>query len=257
MEKFPQHPEDDDPNQDRYNARRVDPELEPGAVFGVEADAPSPAIDPGPDDPLRKKRKKKRKPLLDAAGREIKEDRLLSRVEQPPAVDWWTLPAVFSAIGLIALLVPIVLWSLKAKGAAPTVALMFALLALTVVLIQSTMVTTLLWFIGGFFGVDYGPVFQAIVRIVSVVVLADGLTMVFNLFTPSGGNTQPSNFIYLLSTLCGAMVAALFAIGAFQILFKLTFQETLLSVGGIIGASWILNAAVVVILMSKAAKAAG
>lgn len=253
MEKFPRPADDDDLARDRYNPRRVDPELEAGEVFGVAADDVPQAVEPEPDEPIRKRKKKKRKPLLDAAGREIKEDRLLSRVDEPPVVAWWMLPAIFAGIGVIGILVPIVVQSLKVKSGAPTIAMMFALLALIVVIVQSAMVTTLLYFIGGFFGVDYGPAFQAIVRIVSVVVLADGLTMVFNLATPSGGNTQPSNFIFLVSTLCGAMVASLFAIGAFQILFKLSLQETLLSVGGIIGASWILNAVIVVILMSKAA----
>ena len=234
MEKFPRHPEDDDPEKDRHNARRIDPELAPGEVFGVAADD-TPPTEPKAAEPVRK-RKRKRKPLLDGAGREIPKDRILDREELEPQAPWWTLPAIFGTIGGLVILAVIVAISMKAKDAGATVGAMLLVVAVVIVALQSMLVTTLLWFIGGFFGIDYGPILQGIVRIVSVVVLTDGLTMAFSQCSP-----------------CGAMVAAMFAFGAFQVLFKLSLQETLLSVGGIIGASWILNAVIVVILISKAA----
>ena len=159
---------------------------------------------------------------------------ILDRPDDVPPYPWWMGSAITAGIGVLLCIVPIGV--ITAKSGAGTGVLVIGLTAVAVV-VQVAFVTALLMVVGHFFGIEYGPATEAIVKLVAVVLFVDGLTGVFTLCSP-----------------CGLMLAAILGAGAFQYLFKLGIMELLVSVAGMVAASWILNAAVVSILAKNAAK---
>jgi hypothetical protein len=114
---------------------------------------------------------------------------------------------------------------------------MFGLIVAGLV-VQVVTVTAMLMVVGGFFGIDYGPAVEAVLKLAAVIAVVDGLTAVI-LFTCSP-------FGLILAVIVGA--------GVFQYLFRLSVHEMLLSVAPMVAAAWVLNASVVGILLQKELK---
>ncbi len=198
---------------------------------------PVPVSEPGPTK-RRRRREDDEETLPEETESEEEEprqpeeigDRILKREEEDPG-RWWAVPVGLIVTGLVLCLVPIgVLASEIGVGKA---ALTFVLVLLAVV-VQLVSVTGFLVVVGTFFGIDYGPAKEAVLKLAAVVAIVDGLTGVMLLCNP-----------------CGLVLAAIVGASTFQYLFRLSVFETLVSVGGMVAAAWILNAAVVSVLVSK------
>ena len=209
------------------------PEPEPPAADSLEGE-----IDLGDDAPRPRRRKKKRRPREepepDAPPDEIpfKPPRdILEREDLPPPRPWWVVPAILGVIGFLLCLVPIIVLAFK-EGASTGL----VLVAVTVVgvAVQVAVVTAFLMGVGTVFGIDYGPAVEAVGKLAAVVLVVDGITGVSLLWNP-----------------CALVLGALVGAGVFQYLFRLSVFEMLLSVAGMVGASWVLNAVVIANLASK------
>ena len=242
-------PAPDDRHYFKYDPRRPDPEMEPGESYGLSNNAddkPNPLpevkpdedlLDPAPTGPT-KKRKKRR---LDAEGNPVGEvdakyyDKVLDRPDDVPPRPWWLATAIVAGVGAVFCLIPIVVVAMKAKQAAPTVALYLVMAAIVALIVETVVVTALMVFVGQLFGIDYGPVKEAVAKFAASVTLANGLT-----------------FLILLTCSPFGMVAAVITGGCvFCYLFRLNVQETILSVGILMGTAWILQVVVFAILLSK------
>ncbi len=223
-----------------------EPDLTADELYLFAENEPEPAARPPvpiPEPPAPKKRRK-RKPEEDeetvAEETEAEDeppqrtgevgDRILKREEDNPG-KWWAVPVALIAVGLLLCLVPIgVLASELGVGKS----LGYFALTLVLVAVQIAGVTVFLVAVGTFFGIDYGPAKEAVLKLAAVVAIVDGLTAAMLLWNP-----------------CGLVVAVLFGVGVFQYLFRLAVFETLLSVAGMVAAAWILNAAVFSIILSN------
>jgi len=156
---------------------------------------------------------------------------ILERPDEVPKHPWWQAPALIAGVGFVLCLVPIGV--IASQAGVRTGALVIVLAAVAIV-VQIAAVTALLMVVGTLFGIEYGPAGEAVGKLAAVVILVDGLTGVFSLCSP-----------------CGLMLAAIIGAGVFQYLFKLGVIELLVSVAGMVLASWVLNAAVVSILAKK------
>ena len=206
-----------------------DEELDAAYLFADPAAPPEP---PAPEPPRTRKKKRRRAEGEEPAAEAPREigDRILQREEESPG-RWWAVPAGLIAVGFLLCLVPIVYVMVKG-GAGIGVALLAA--AVVGIVVQVAAVTAFLSGVGYVFGIDYGPAVQAVVKLAAVVVLVDGLTGSFLLINP-----------------CALVVAVLVGCGVFQYLFRLSVFEMLLSVAGMVGAAWVLNAVVVVMLLKR------
>ena len=247
-------PAPDDRHYFKYDPRRPDPEMEPGESYGLSNnhdDKPNPLPEVKPDEDLldsandapRKKRKKRR---LDAEGKPIGEvdvkyhDKILDRPEDVPPRPWWLVTAIVAGVGALFCLIPIVVVAMKAKQAGPTVGLYLVMAAIVALLVETASVTALMVFVGQFFGIDYGPVKEAVAKFAALVTLANGLTFLILLTC--------SPFGMVLAVVIGGCV--------FSYLFRLDIQETILSVGILMGTAWILQVVVFAIILSKRLHAA-
>jgi hypothetical protein len=204
-----------------------DPGFEPVEEAYQFADEPEPlppqSALPVSDDEAPAPRRKKRRPQPVGEVAEEHRDRILDREEEPPPIAWWVAPVVLIALGFLLCLIPVVLLATE-KGAAAGVAAVG--LAIVGIVVQVVAVTVLLMVVGQFFGIDYGPAEQAVVKMAAVVVIVDGLTAV----------------LAISCTPLGLMMAAIVGAGVFQYLFRLAIHEMLLSVAGMVLAAWLLNA---------------
>ena len=202
-------------------------------------DAPVPDLIPvnEPESPRKSRGRKKRRPRTpqEAQAAEQLGDRILNRPDPEPNHRWWVPPAILASIGgvLAAIALGIVAYKLGAKTGLVAVGATAAAL-----LFQIVFVTILLTAVGTFFGIEYGPIDQALVKLAAVLISVDGL----------------SGLLTLGCTPLGLMMAAILGAGAFQYMFRLATHEMLLSVAGMVLASWVLNAAVFAIVMSKPKK---
>jgi hypothetical protein len=157
---------------------------------------------------------------------------ILDREELPPPRAFWVVPAILSGIGFALCLVMIGVIASK-EGA--SVGLGLVLLTVIGVVIQVAAVTAFLTAVGTLFGIDYGPAVEAVVKLVAVILIVDGLTSVSLLWNP-----------------CALVFGAFAGAAVFQYLFRLSVFEMLVSVAGMVGGAWVLNAVVISILASKA-----
>src|SRR5207248_2473837 len=95
-------------------------------------------------------------------------------------------------------------------------------------------VTVFLGGVGHFFGIDYGPAEQAVVKLAAVVALVDGLTGALLLVNP-----------------CAMILAVVVGCGVFQYLFRLSVTEMILSVALMVGVAWAVNTFVILYFVSK------
>jgi hypothetical protein len=226
---------------------------EDATPYGMAYEAPfSPPpfpVQPEADDddfvtPANAPKKKKKRSKADepeelgkVTARKPKID-ILERPDLEPKYPWWVEPAIAGGIGALFILIGIVVKAIQVDKAGAAVGMFLIVGALAVIVVQTALVTALLTVVGHLFSIDYGPVAQAIPKLVSVVTFVNGLTI----------------FIVVTCSPCGLMVAAIAGAAVFQRLFKLTLQEMLLSVAGMIFASWTLNAVVVSLIAAKMAK---
>lgn len=199
---------------------------------------PPPVRDPAADDPPRKKRKKMRRPddeADDPLGSVRAKPRvdILDRPDVPPRVGWWVAPVVVMGIGGLMCLVPIVFVAVKVGVETGFVAMAAMAVAIPV---QIAAVTVLLTVVGKLFGIEYGPVREALLKLAAVVTIIDGMTGTF----------------VLCNNPCGLMAAAVLGAGVFQFLFKLQIHEMLLSVAGMVFFAFLLNGLLLSMLISNA-----
>ena len=84
-------------------------------------------------------------------------------------------------------------------------------------------------------GINYGPVVEALTRLVAVVLLVNGVTLAGS----------------LLNIPVGLVVGSLFGVPAFWWLFKLSLHDTLISVGIMAVPSWVLAALVFAAMITR------
>lgn len=202
------------------------------------ADEPDPAARPRAPVPEPTPERKRRRRDDEEPDEEPPEqpkgevgDRILNRPDAETEKTWWVVPVAVLAVGVVLCVVAIgiVAAAVGAKAAVWTV------LGLVVaVVVQVAGVTALMMTLGHVFGIDYGPAKEAALKLVAVVVLVDGLTGVL-----------------VYCHICALGVAVVIGAGVFQSLFRLTMYELLISVAAVVGASFVLNAAVFVIVLKK------
>ncbi|OWK45352.1 hypothetical protein [Fimbriiglobus ruber] len=237
----------------RYDPRRPDPEIPADERYSFADPDPVPVVPPPPpqvvepepvdeeadgDEPRPRKKKKKRKPRVGPDGQPVGEvrkehrDRILDREEVEPAVPWWAVPAVLTAVGFLLCLIPIGVVASKAGAEVAAIAIVGTAVA---VVVQVTIVSTLMTLVGGFFGIDYGPLHQALAKLVAIITMMDGVTGTI------GIGCIPA----------GVLVAGIVGFGLFQYQFRLAIQETFLTVGAMVVASWSLNAVIIMALANR------
>jgi hypothetical protein len=226
---------------------RPEPDWTADELYLFADGEPDPAARPKapvPDDPAPKKRRRRKREADEETASEETEpeaepgpkrpdevgERILTREEEDRG-RWWAVPVGMIAVGLVLCLVPI---GVMAAEIGAGKAALYLVLMLVAVVVQVAGVTAFLMAVGTFFGIDYGPAKEAVLKLAAVVAVVDGLTAVMLLCNP-----------------CGLVLAAIIGVGVFQYLFRLAVFETLISVAGMVAAAWILNAAVVSILVSK------
>jgi len=220
---------------------RPEPDLTADELYLFADKEPEPTARPSvpiPDEPAPKKRRKRKHEEVEEEEPDDEPppktgeigDRILKREEEDPG-RWWAVPGGMIVVGLLLCLVPI---GVMASEIGFGKALLYVLLMLMLVVVQVAGVTTFLMAVGTFFGIDYGPAKEAVLKLAAVVAVVDGLTAVMLLCNP-----------------LGLIVASIIGVGVFQYLFRLAISETLLSVAGMVAAAWILNAAVFSIMLSK------
>lgn len=184
--------------------------------------------------PRRRRKRPGGEEEVDTAGEEP-GDRILRREEVRSPPNWWHLPAGLFVVGLILSLIPV---GVQAADAGASVGARMLGLLLVGLAVQVIAVIALLVVVGTVFGIDYGPLNEAVVKLAAVVAVVDGLTLLF----------------FLANFPLGMIVAAFVGAGVFQLLFRLSIHEMLLSVVPMVAAAWVLNAAVVSVKFQKEQK---
>ncbi|HET6572769.1 MAG TPA: hypothetical protein VFG68_04135 [Fimbriiglobus sp.] len=245
MTTDPARPGDDDPapEADGDGYAFADPEPPARLPVSLPPVDDAPARDPHElslDEETRPRRRRRRRPAdgdAEEPGGEPAEEpgeRILRREEVQSPPNWWAVPVGLFAVGFALSLVPVGV--LAAKSGASAGAGLFALMVVGF-LVQLAAMTVLLMSVGHLFGIDYGPVVEAMVKLAAVVAVVDGLTAVFMQCSP-----------------LGLIPAALLGAGVFQYLFRLSIHEMLLSVAAMVGAAWVLNFVLFAIVADKAKK---
>lgn len=247
-------PAPDDRHYFKYDPRRPDPEMEPGESYGLSNnsdDKPNPLPEVKPDEDLlapaptgpTKKRKKRR---LDADGKPIGEvdpkyhDKVLDRPDDVPPRPWWLAAAIVAGIGALFCLIPIVVVAMRTKQAAPTVAIYLVLAAIVAMLVETVLVTGLMYFVGQIFDIDYGPAKVAVVKFAATVTLLNGLVLLTLVF---------------LSPLA-LMTPVLVTIIVFISFFRLNIQETIITIGVLVAVTGVLQVVIFAIILAKRIKGA-
>jgi hypothetical protein len=191
----------------------------PDEVFGF-ADDPEPAARPVP-------------PLYGppAAGEELDLDAdepprrprpdILERPLDEPTRPWWQVPLLTLAAGLVLCLVPIVAVAFQ-KGAGT--GLVLALMAVGGLTVQVLVTSGLLAVVGHFFGIDYGPLPEAVLKLAAIDAVVTGLL--------GGGAALAYNQAGWAAP-CGLLLAFVAGFALFQTLFRLTVSEVLLTLFGL------------------------
>ena len=247
-------PPDDRRYFSEYDPRRPDPETEPGDSYGLSNDPNEkpnqlPEVKPDPDmldpDPVAAP-KKKRKRRLDADGKPIGEveakyhDKVLDRPDDVPPRPWWLAAAIVAGVGAVFCLIPIIVVALRTKQAAPTIAIYLILATIVALVVETVLVTGLMIVVGQFFGIDYGPVKEAVVKFAAIITLSNGLTLLILVFTSPLGLTIP------------VVVAGI----VFIYFFRLNMLETIITVGTLLAATGVLQLVIFAIILAKRMKAA-
>jgi hypothetical protein len=231
--------DDEDGNHEPYRLSDEPPAPRPMPRVEPDEDLLTPAD--GLDRPRRRRRKRKRDEeegefdAEDALPTQAPEpgDRILNRKEESTPKDWWVVPAAIGGVGGVLCLIPLAYLGYKSGAAFGVV---MAVLAVFAIVVQVVAVSGFLMVVGTFFGIDYGPATHALVKLAAIVTLVNGLS---GAAIPVSPGCLP----------CGVIVAGLVGAGLFQYLFRLAIYETLLTLSGVVVASWALNALILRVLM--------
>lgn len=229
-----------------YDPRKPDPEFGPHERYGFAAGsepppvpAPTEAVEPEPD-PEQPRKKRKKRPSAEGVG-EVKpehKDRILDREDTPDPVPWWAVPAALFVIGALFLMGPMIYLAISEKNAAIT---FYAMIGFGIgIAIEVVALTVLMVLVGGAFGIDYGSPIQAIVKLAALVTIVNGQTLLVAILC--------FPFAYFIAILLAGILAGATAYGLFMFLFRLSVSEALITVFGIVVASWLLNFAGMAIL---------
>ena len=234
MSTKPTRPRDeDDEDPVPYGVAFEAPHVPPPLSYPPEDDGE--LLPPEPDAP-RKKKKRKRRPegFGEVAGHH--RDATLEREAVPSGVPWWAEAAAVAALGAAPTLLVIGILAAGVKQAHFAVGVFLLLVVIGAVVVQTVAVTAFLVVVGNFFGINYGPVKEAVTRLAATVVFVNGVTL----------------FASLLCVPVGLVAGSLAGFAAFLWLFKLGLQETLLSVAVIALPAWVLAAALFALAVTKA-----
>ena len=204
----------------------------PDEVFGF-ADDPTPAARPVPplgrtsyDRPVRPGTEGGDEiDLADEPPLRPRPDILDRPLDDGPSRPWWQVPVLVLAGGLVLCLVPIVVVAFQ-KGVGT--GLVLTLLAVGGLTVQVLVTSGLLAVVGHFFGIDYGPLPEAVLKLAAIDAVVTGLL--------GGGGLLLAGGAYWAAP-CGLLVAVVAGFALFQTLFRLTMSEVLLTLFGLIGAS--------------------
>lgn len=210
-----------------------DPDLNPGS-YGFSEPAPpkreappvkhdkfanrQPDEDEEEDEPKPKKRRR------DLAYDPQPEPEVIER-----PMPWWFWTAVLSVIGVLGLVAGAVKMGMGGGVKAGAIALVVAVFG---VAIETVVVAALLVFVGLAFGIDYGPVKQAVVKLFGCVAFVNGFTIGFGLFCYS--------CMGLIGILTAMASITLVTFAVFQAQFRLSMYEALITVFAIQGSAWVM-----------------
>ncbi len=169
----------------KYDPRRDDIDAEDGrGEYGLgppDAPPPAPTV-PDADDaaePAPRRRKRKARPPGFGEVGPGHRDKLLGLDRPPdpePLTQWWVPAAGCAAAGLLLGLVPIVAVLLKAQGGAKLIGYV-VVGGVAAELAEVAALTAFLTAIGHAFGIEYGPVKEAVTKLAAVVLFVNGLTL--------------------------------------------------------------------------------
>jgi len=233
MSTKPKRPRDeDDDDVTPYGVTHEAPHVPPPISYPVDDDELLPPEDEAP----RKKKKRKKRP--DGFGRVAghHRDKFLEREEEPSAIPWWAEAAAVAAMGAVPTLLVVAVIAANAKQANLAIAVFLALAVGVAVLVQTAAVTAFLFVVGNLFGIDYGPIKEAVVRLAATVIFVNGVTL----------------FGSLLCIPIGLVSGAVAGVPIFWWLFKIGLQETLISVTLIALPACVLAAAIFALMVTKA-----
>jgi hypothetical protein len=235
MSKSRPDPIDDDLNPGEYGFSDPAPEKRQAPPTKHDKYALSESDDP-PEEEERPRRRKRHRNDGDPRDepRPPKRRRDLA-TESPPEVvqksPWWVWTIALTVVGLVGIAAAAVYVGVKEGAAVGGLALAGGLAA---VVFETVVVAALLVFIGLGFGIDYGPVAQAIPRLIGCVVFVNGFTLGLGLvFTSCAG---PLGILMAMSTV------TLVAFVVFQAQFQLNMYEALVTVFVIQGCAWVMAA---------------
>jgi hypothetical protein len=212
---------------DKYDGH---PDHDDEEIDGLPDDPPD---DDSEDEPRpRRKRKKKKVDLL-------------QRLDREPEPPWARVPLIMVGVGLGLCLIPLVV--LVAQAGAVAGILAGGLLFLGV-LVQIALMAGVMFGVGILFGIDYGPVGRALLKLAAVIALVDGIGGGLGLAFYAGCG--------LPGVAMAICIAAVLTYALVQTQFELTAFETLVSVMGVMMASTTLSAVAAYIFLAKMAKKA-
>jgi hypothetical protein len=241
----------------------IDDDLNPGSYgFGDKAPArrEGPPIrigkydhsEPEEDEIKRKRRRSKQQrdeedlEEAEAEGQYYKNDdpfKSKNAVKDPFEVldtpkPWWFWPVILMAVGATGFLIAAVLAGFRLD---PKVGVLVFVACLIGVLVQTVAVTFLLFFIGQIFGIDYGPVKEAFVKMIASVSFINGFTLMSGMLLVSGFGPLGGLMAFSMITMLMYMV--------FSKLFQLTMFETMITIFAIEFCAWAMGAGLGFVLL--------
>ena len=234
MSTKPTRPRDEDDEEvTPYGVAFEAPHLPPPVSYPPDDDGE--LLPPEGDTP---RKKTKRKPRPDGFGEVAGQhrDKTLERVDVPSGVPWWAEAAAIAAVGALSTLIAIVVIAARVKQANFAVGVFLCLVVVGAVVVQTVAVTGFLFLFGNFFGIDYGPIREAVVKVGATVVFVNGVTL----------------FGSLMCVPMGLVAGSLAGFPVFWRLFKLGLQETLMSVALIALPACVLAAAIFAMMVTRA-----
>ena len=177
------------------------------AIGRTSYDPPPDETDPAAEPPLR--------PRVD----------ILDRPDPEPTRPWWQVPLLLLAGGAVLCLTSIAVVAFQ-KGFGTGVVL--TLMAVGGLTLQVLVTSGLLAAVGVFFGIDYGPLPEAVLKLAAIDTVVTGLLGGGGLLLAGGAGWAAP---------CGLVLGFVAGFALFQTLFKLSVSEVLLTLAGLMGAS--------------------
>ncbi len=217
---MPPPPVDDDLNPGSYAFGDAEPEVRAAPPLTYDKYATS---EPEGDDEPRPKRKK-RKPVeeenevYDPVKPPVKVypfDTLEPKLRSKP---WWFWPTGLAALGLICFVIAAIVLAAKSDAQVAVLGLAGAGVG---VLIETFGVALILMFVGYVFGIDYGQMHHALLKLVACISFVNGFLLLLGIILVS--------FFGYLGILMAFSCVCLVSFIVFQTQFKLSMYETLIT----------------------------